>query len=189
MKGRSIATCAGRAALRHRVWGRWGPGLFALAVFVGAMAASALLAPPRGPIVAGDMPDLLAWSALQPAAAPARPLSSGLDLPNLQDADPRAERLLRSMREASDRAPAVAELDGREVGLMGYVVPLDGAASSTFLLVPYFGACIHTPPPPANQVVHVIGSGALNLRTMDRVVVRGRIRVVRSAFEEASSGY
>jgi len=48
-------------------------------------------------------------------------------------------------------------LDGQRVKIPGYVVPLgfDGQTElSEFLLVPYYGACIHTPPPPANQVVH-----------------------------------
>lgn len=52
----------------------------------------------------------------------------------------------------------VAELDGKEVRLAGYVVPFDFDSEgvySEFLLVPYFGACIHTPPPPPNQIVYV----------------------------------
>ncbi len=46
---------------------------------------------------------------------------------------------------------------GKEVRLPGYVLPLEfeGQKVTSFLLVPYAGACIHTPPPPANQMVHV----------------------------------
>lgn len=46
---------------------------------------------------------------------------------------------------------------GTEVRIPGYVLPLefDGQKVTSFLLVPYAGACIHTPPPPANQMVHV----------------------------------
>ena len=49
------------------------------------------------------------------------------------------------------------ELDGQSVRIPGYLLPLefDGDKVSEFLLVPYVGACIHTPPPPANQIVHV----------------------------------
>ncbi len=46
----------------------------------------------------------------------------------------------------------------RPVRLPGYVVPLGTAADgrlSEFLFVPYYGACIHVPPPPPNQIVHV----------------------------------
>lgn len=52
----------------------------------------------------------------------------------------------------------VADLNGANVRLPGYVVPLDFNASfeyTEFLLVPYFGACLHTPPPPPNQIVYV----------------------------------
>jgi hypothetical protein len=39
----------------------------------------------------------------------------------------------------------------------GYLLPLEfsGKEVSEFLLVPWVGACIHTPPPPPNQIVHV----------------------------------
>ncbi|WMJ69327.1 DUF3299 domain-containing protein [Stenotrophomonas sp. 24(2023)] len=47
---------------------------------------------------------------------------------------------------------------GRAVRLPGYVVPLANAQDgrlTEFLFVPYYGACIHVPPPPPNQIVHV----------------------------------
>jgi hypothetical protein len=48
-------------------------------------------------------------------------------------------------------------LDGKMVRMPGYVLPLEfsGKLVSEFLLVPWVGACIHTPPPAANQIVHV----------------------------------
>jgi uncharacterized protein len=51
----------------------------------------------------------------------------------------------------------VAALDGQRVRIPGYLLPLDysGKEVSEFLLVPWVGACIHTPPPPPNQIVHV----------------------------------
>lgn len=54
-------------------------------------------------------------------------------------------------------APVVAELDGQRIRLPGYLVPitLEGEKLKDFLMVPYFGACIHVPPPPPNQVVFV----------------------------------
>ena len=47
--------------------------------------------------------------------------------------------------------------NGMTVRLPGYIVPIDydGTGVSAFLLVPYVGACIHVPPPPANQLVLV----------------------------------
>ena len=54
-------------------------------------------------------------------------------------------------------APVVTELDGQRIKLPGYLVPLtlEGEKLKDFLMVPYFGACIHVPPPPPNQVVFV----------------------------------
>ena len=52
----------------------------------------------------------------------------------------------------------VDELDGELVRIPGFVLPFEYTKSgkiSEFLLVPYFGACIHTPPPPPNQIVYV----------------------------------
>jgi hypothetical protein len=51
----------------------------------------------------------------------------------------------------------VEELSGQRVRIPGYLLPLEisGTKVTEFLLVPYFGACIHTPPPPPNQIIHV----------------------------------
>ena len=47
--------------------------------------------------------------------------------------------------------------DGKTVRLPGFVVPIDyeGSSVTSFILVPYVGACIHVPPPPPNQLVFV----------------------------------
>ncbi len=49
------------------------------------------------------------------------------------------------------------ELDGKRVRLPGFVVPLEGDENTVteFFLVPYFGACIHVPAPPPNQIIYV----------------------------------
>lgn len=50
-----------------------------------------------------------------------------------------------------------SEWNGKTVSLSGFVVPLDfdGTAITNFILVPFVGACVHVPPPPANQLVLV----------------------------------
>lgn len=47
--------------------------------------------------------------------------------------------------------------NGQVVRLPGFIVPLDfkGTGVTAFILVPFVGACIHVPPPPANQLVFV----------------------------------
>ena len=63
---------------------------------------------------------------------------------------------LRTKMDAASEAVDPG-IDGRTVRMPGYVLPLefDGEKVTEFLLVPYVGACIHTPPPPPNQMVHV----------------------------------
>lgn len=95
------------------------------------------------------------------------------------------------MREVWDHAPSNAAMDGQTVRMPGYVVPLDDAQAGLkeFLLVPYFGACIHTPPPPTNQIVHVtLAQPAKGLRSMDTVWVSGTLKTLRTdSFMGASS--
>ena len=56
-----------------------------------------------------------------------------------------------------EKTKELADLDGKLVKIPGFTVPLEDWASSAteFLLVPYVGACIHTPPPPPNQLVYI----------------------------------
>ena len=60
--------------------------------------------------------------------------------------------------ERKRRAEAVVPaLDQQKIRMPGFMLPLEysGKKVSEFLLVPWVGACIHTPPPPPNQIVHV----------------------------------
>ena len=102
----------------------------------------------------------LEWDELMPRnwdpfAGLAAELTEGVE--DLSDGSAEANALLDAYRESVRSAPVVAELDGKRVRLPGFVVPLefDGDETSEFLLVPYFGACIHVPPPPPNQIVYV----------------------------------
>lgn len=51
----------------------------------------------------------------------------------------------------------MSEWVDKRVKISGYTVPLDveGGSMSAFFLVPYYGACIHYPPPPPNQIIYV----------------------------------
>lgn len=78
-------------------------------------------------------------------------------------------------------SPYLRQLAGRMVRLPGYIVPLDDFADEVteFLLVPYFGACIHTPPPPPNQMVQVrVGGGTHGSTSWDHPVwIEGRLEI------------
>ncbi|MBL0086831.1 MAG: DUF3299 domain-containing protein [Ideonella sp.] len=119
------------------------------------------------------------------------PANAG-NLAILGDGDPKAQDMYNKLRDAWDNAPTVAALDGAAIKLPGYLVPLDEskAGITEFLLVPYFGACIHTPPPPANQIVLVVPGKALQgYRSMDTVWVRGTLRAARNPSPMGTSAY
>lgn len=89
-------------------------------------------------------------------------------------------------------APVVEELDGQRVKLPGYVVQLEGddRRVTEFLLVPYFGACIHVPPPPPNQIIHVtFPEGVPYATTYDAVWVSGTMKVEHKDADLALVGY
>ncbi len=66
--------------------------------------------------------------------------------------------LLSSEQPASSGVRS--DWNGMVVRLPGYIVPIDQSADgvTAFLLVPFVGACVHVPPPPANQLVFVTSS-------------------------------
>jgi hypothetical protein len=76
----------------------------------------------------------------------------------LEEAGIDVDGLLATRMKIIERGQAVNPLlNGQNVRLPGYLLPLEfsGKQVSEFLLVPWVGACIHTPPPPPNQIVHV----------------------------------
>ena len=61
----------------------------------------------------------------------------------------------------------VEEFDGQLVRIPGYVVPFDfnlKRRHEAFLFVPYMGACIHTPPPPPNQIIYVRANPSIRIK-------------------------
>ncbi len=83
-------------------------------------------------------------------------------------------------------------LNGKHVKLPGYIIPLDmGAQGVTeFILVPYVGACIHTPPPPPNQLVLVSTKTPWPSDNLwDAVWVTGQMRTQLVSTELAEIGY
>ncbi len=122
---------------------------------------------------------------------PMAPLK-GLKLDNLRDGDPRAIEALEKIREAWSNAPIEPALNGARIRLPGFAIPLEKAGNkvSEFLLVPYFGACIHTPPPPSNQIIHVTASKPITgMRTMDTVWVSGVMHAGKIDTEMGQAGY
>ncbi|MGE8500314.1 MAG: DUF3299 domain-containing protein [Pseudomonas sp.] len=134
----------------------------------------------------------LTWSDLIPPDAPPQVTEPAPIHDLSQLADALAESGPAAMQQ-SPAAPVVKALDGQAVKLPGYIVPLDVTDEgrvTEFLLVPYFGACIHVPPPPSNQIVHVRAElGVLLDALYQPFWIEGPLSVEHSSSELAEVGY
>ena len=76
-------------------------------------------------------------------------------MPLFKESGIEMEKIMRRIKQM--QTSVVTELHGRLIRIPGYLLPLEttGTKVREFLLVPYFGACIHVPPPPPNQIIHV----------------------------------
>ena len=134
----------------------------------------------------------LDWESLVPPGFEEAIIATEQELGQLEDEDPRAEALMAKLREEWAKAPVVDALDNSLVKLPGFVVPLEGDGQQVrqFLLVPYYGACIHEPPPPANQTVLVDAPNDTRIRgAFETVWIYGRLRVERADTPMATAGY
>jgi len=96
-------------------------------------------------VAAADVREL-EWRELMPASEAQAWIDSQTAIDHTGVAAPRFQSVA-----------TVPELDGAEARIAGFVVPIETTADgklSEFFLVPFFGACIHVPPPPANQIIY-----------------------------------
>jgi hypothetical protein len=168
-----------------------------------ALVALIALSPILGGVEAADSPIALKWSQLIPPNAPAprdpRTFFSGVPSKS-DDGQPAPPPLpegkfmsLKRQQPGAGSPPAVvAELNGKHVEIGGYVVPLDFEATSVkeFLLVPFVGACIHVPPPPANQIIYVKSAKGIEIAgSFDPVKVTGTLKTETAFTGLADAGY
>jgi uncharacterized protein len=98
------------------------------------------------------------------------------------DATPIDWRILAGLDYLTGKATdTLKKIEGKEVRIPGFVVPLDDFMEdgAEFLLVPYYGACVHTPPPPPNQIIFVqmAGKKAVKLTLFDAVWMYGKLKI------------
>lgn len=135
------------------------------------------------------------WEALVPKSWNPMEAFKDIKLDRLQDGDPRANEALNKLRDIWDNAPGEPSLNNKKIKIAGFAVPIEenNGAVSEFLLVPYFGACVHSPPPPANQIIHVIAKTPTKIKMMDTLWVSGTLQLDRSDIDVAmglgKSGY
>jgi uncharacterized protein len=132
------------------------------------------------------------WEALSPADYDPFAAIRDLNFATLKDSDPRAMEALAKLMESRNKAPVVQELQGKQIRISGFLVPVTKVKDDVieFLLVPYFGACIHTPPPPSNNVIMVIPDKPYKGgTTMDAVTVSGQMTIHRTDSPWGTAAY
>lgn len=112
----------------------------------------------------------------------------------VEPGSPELDALYEEMTAEFDTATVNPELDKKNVQLAGFIAPLtyDGDDITEFLLVPYFGACIHVPAPPANQTVMVTlaeGDSLTLEESWGAVWVAGELTTTTTDTELAMAGY
>jgi hypothetical protein len=105
----------------------------------------------------------------------AKMTSQGVDIDALYD------ELVEWLAEIDRRGRLTRRTyDKKRASIAGYLLPLDfdPTGNREFLLVPYFGACIHVPPPPPNQVLYVKTAKPYQMSELfEAVEVTGEMRV------------
>lgn len=154
-----------------------------LAVFI------ALLAQPVWSLDAQEID----WEALVPSDwNPAEPFERYSEVELEQMSYEEISLLEAESQQIYDAAPAVADMDGKQVRIPGYILPLEFSdkAIKEFLLVPYIGACIHVPPPPANQIVYAQYADGFKVDDLYTAVwVYGELSVENLSSQLGETGY
>ena len=134
----------------------------------------------------------VSWDDLLPKDWDPMKAINELKLDKLKDSDPRAVEAMEKLKRMWNDAPSNPAINGHPIRIAGFMVPLEWGKHEVkeFLLVPYFGACIHVPPPPANQIIHVIADKPFKSKDgMDAVWVSGIIELAASKTDMGDSGY
>lgn len=146
-------------------------------------------------------PRLMEWDQLMPPGYVESLLEeSAKNTPRIQnlfsfdDSSEEAQSAYEELKAKLSSAPIVTELDDEYIKIAGFAVPLDfdfdSETFTNFLLVPYFGACIHVPPPPSNQIVHISMQKPLQQEWLDYAVwVTGTLKTKSVASEYGFAGY
>ncbi len=105
-----------------------------------------------------------------------------------------ALKLYQKMEDEFNNAPANAQLADKKVSIPGFIAPLEqlNGMITEFLLVPYFGACIHMPPPPSNQTLYIKVAADYAIRNEDSyepIWVSGKLSVSDTSTELGSASY
>lgn len=115
---------------------------------------------------------------------------------SIPEGDPAEDAVMEKMQSELNAAPVNPALNGKKIKIPGFISPLEVDEAKgmvqEFLLVPYFGACIHVPPPPLNQTLLVKPAPGKSIgmeRMYEPVWVSGTITTEQVHTDLAEAGY
>lgn len=122
------------------------------------------------------------------------------DIEDGSDKDALTSRLKAKSSPAEDRYQQALnskqvrpEFNGSAVRIPGFIVPLefnDQQTITTFFLVPFFGACIHMPPPPPNQILYAEYEPGIRLDALyDPFWINGTLSTILVENDMATAAY
>jgi uncharacterized protein len=180
---------ATRRAARRRRKQATGASLLGLVVLITAVAAWRA----QQDLSGANMPELLAQEEIW--QLPLEELTALIEEDLARGVVPALDwRVLRELDVATgERSPLLVLLDGKRVRVPGFAVPLEDYAEefAEFLIVPWAGACIHTPPPPPNQMVYaqMKAGRSASAPWWDPVWIEGVLHVVPTDSPYGMVGY
>ena len=115
-------------------------------------------------------------------------------LDTLPDGSQEGLEIIQRIQADIDQIPTNSKWDNKWIKLPGFIAPLEtqNAVITRFLLVPYFGACIHVPPPPVNQTVLVdlLPNNAIKLdEAYLPFMVTGKLTLDKTNTDIGNAGY
>lgn len=138
----------------------------------------------------------ISWDKLIPADYDPNEAINGYieQLEKLEDGDQEAMEIYGKIQAELDNAPVNMSMNGKNIKMPGFIAPLENqnGVIDEFLLVPYFGACIHSPPPPMNQTVMVKAKKGTGVKSEDSsypVWITGKLVAVEERTTIGAAGY
>ncbi|WP_238786888.1 DUF3299 domain-containing protein [Ferrimonas lipolytica] len=109
---------------------------------------------------------------------------------SLEDVDDEAtQRYLAALESTT----VVTDFNNTKIRLPGFIVPLElkeDFLAVEFLMVPFFGACLHMPPPPPNQIIYVVYPEGVELNSyQDPFWFEGTLKIETTASDMGTAAY
>ncbi|GLR71579.1 DUF3299 domain-containing protein [Agaribacter marinus] len=144
------------------------------------------------------------WIELMPKEDLAVLLDPPEFLLNIQDgaADDNMEKLAeksaidekaKRFNEVLKSEKIIPAFDGRDIRIPGFIVPLSNNEDrkvTEFFIVPYFGACLHLPPPPPNQIIFARWPEGITVESLSvPMLFEGKMYIETVANDMGTSAY